>query len=555
MLDTEFCRNILKLPEPWLVESVRVDKPSNRIDIQVTLNVGRGGMFRRQPNCPRCHRSLPQLRDAKQRVLRHLNLGEMRTYLSVPVIEGNGPQQHDCGCRRSWAKVGSRFTHEMERLVVEGLHLLGSISAVSKLYGINVSDVREINAQNNILEFEEPQGPESKALAYGQAHFDEGGLQVAYLEGHAEAHVEQQPKAAIVAAETPAPGSPDGSVPAESHPVWQRLIDERISVSANAIGLKMLLEQIRLTVGSNPSEITRLAGARILRQYFVKHWHRNKAELAQLLNTAQHATAEAESTRAAPEVPAENSPGWQDLIDGRIPIRSDAIGLKMLLERLRLTLGSQPLPAGRLAGARILRQYFVKHHTRHRAELEMLHASRRRSAAAPAAHKDTVIPEETAQCWQMLISGALDIHTNAVGLTMLIERIRLTLGRNPSEPARLAAARVLRQYFEKYHTRHEYELRLLTSAEVSPGAAVGGQVVEFVEVPPETHPNWQKLISGELQIRTDALGLKMLLERVRISLGTEPSDALRLAAARVLRQYFIKHRSRHRAELEQLKAA
>jgi hypothetical protein len=138
---------------------------------------------------------------------------------------------------------------------------------------------------------------------------------------------------------------------------------------------------------------------------------------------------------------------------------------------------------------------------------------------------------------------------------MLLERIRLTIGRAPSAAARLAAARVLRQYFEKYRTRHDAELKLLVAEEVLYQPDSSGQVVEFVEVPPENHPSWDKLIRGELQIRTEALGLKMLLERVRLSLGSEPTEALRLAAARVLRQYFIKHRSRHRAELEQLKAA
>ncbi|MDZ7736473.1 MAG: hypothetical protein U5P41_10490 [Gammaproteobacteria bacterium] len=54
---------------------------------------------------------------------------------------------------------------------------------------------------------------------------------------------------------------------------------------------------------------------------------------------------------------------------------------------------------------------------------------------------------------------------------------------------------------------------------------------------------------------TDAVGLKMMLERIRLSIENNPSEASRLAGAKILRQYFIKHQSKHRAELEQLRAA
>ncbi|MGQ0658623.1 MAG: hypothetical protein ACT4NU_11120 [Chromatiales bacterium] len=549
MLDSEFCRQILKLHEPWQVEGVQVDKPSNRIDIEVGFGPGRPSLFRKHRPCPRCRCALPFARDCKRIVLRHLNFGEMRTYLSVPIMPGGGTSE--CACQRSWAKPGSRFTHEMERVIVEALRMLNSVNAVSRLLSINAADICGVNERNRILETDEPVGALASTIAYGKAHFDDGGLEVAYLDHEAEEEPAQRPITAVSSA------SASECVPHESHPVWQRLIDEQTAVHIRALGLKMLLEQIRLTVASNPTEKSRIAGARILRQYFVKHWSRHKIELAQLLDLVAPSGVTASPARSEADLPPENDVSWQHMIDGDIIVRSDAIGLKMLIERLRLSLGGQPTPAGRLAGARILRQYFIKHHGRHRAELAQLQAfaaAQRRGPGTPT-KADAEVPAETARCWQLLIDGALDIQSSAVGLTMLLERIRLTLGRSPSEPARLAAARVLRQYFEKYRARHERELRLLAGSDTAPPATGGGQVVEFVEVPAENHPSWQRLINGELQIKTDALGLKMLLERVRLSLGTHPTEALRLAAARVLRQYFIKHRSRHRAELEQLKAA
>lgn len=544
MLDNEFCRQVLKLHDPWQVEAVQVDKPSNRIDVDLGFRSG-SSLFRKRRVCPRCRTPLPPPREHNRVVLRHMNFGEMRTYLSVPVMPGG-----DCACQRSWGKPGSRFTHEMERVIVEALRMLNSVSAVSRLLSIVPGDVREVNSRNQILETDEPHGAHAAAVAYGKAHFDDGGLEVAYIDHEAE----EQP--VVRAAPVAASASPANEwVPLESHPIWQRLIDEPSAVRVRALGLKMLLEQIRLTVASNPTEKSRVAGARILRQYFVKHWNRHRDELSQLLDLAAPATmTTAAAGRSESELPPENDASWQDMIDGTVVVRSDAIGLKMLLERLRQSIGGNPTPAIRLAGARILRQYFIRHSARHRTELARLQAHAGETRPPLPARTIVEVPVETARCWQLLIDGDLDIQSNAVGLTMLLERIRLTLGRSPSDPARLAAARVLRQYFEKYRTRHDRELAALERAEAKP-ASVGGQVVEFVEVPAENHPSWQRLINGELPMKTDALGLKMLLERVRLSLGPHPTEALRLAAARVLRQYFIKHRSRHRAELEQLKAA
>jgi hypothetical protein len=76
-----------------------------------------------------------------------------------------------------------------------------------------------------------------------------------------------------------------------------------------------------------------------------------------------------------------------------------------------------------------------------------------------------------------------------------------------------------------------------------------------VTIPDINHPSWQRLINGEVEIVTDAVGLKMMLERIRLSIENNPSQASRLAGAKILRQYFIKHQNKHRAELAQLRAA
>ena len=63
------------------------------------------------------------------------------------------------------------------------------------------------------------------------------------------------------------------------------------------------------------------------------------------------------------------------------------------------------------------------------------------------------------------------------------------------------------------------------------------------------------MIDGELQIQTDIVALKMMLQSIRLSVENNPGEAARAAAAKILRQYFVKHQSKHRTEIEQLIAA
>ncbi|MFO1435148.1 MAG: hypothetical protein U1F34_01775 [Gammaproteobacteria bacterium] len=463
MLDTELFRNLLKLPEPWQVEEVRVDKPSNRIDIRIGFARRRSTFFSKQASCPRCHRPLPES-TGSARTLRHLNFGDMRAYLSIPVFKTDSINQNDCGCRRAWSNPGSRFSMEMERLIIEGLHLLRSIEAVSKLYSVNAADVREVNAHHHIVGADKPAAVQTPAaVAYAKAHFDDGGLEVAYIDEDDEPHTAHAAQAAERAAPPAAAPQPAATVPTssgipaeipmESDPLWQRLIENPASARIETLGLKMLLEQVRLSLASNPSPSARLAGARILRLYFLKHWRQSRPELEQILAHFRAAAAAPKAAQPDVAIPLENDPGWQYLIAGRVPIQPDAVALKMLIERLRLTLGPRPTVTSRLAGARILREFFLKHHARHRNELLQLIAAGRahmQQTAAPPPKAEPAtkidIPADTARCWQLLIDGNLDIHTSAVGLTMLLERVRLTIGRTPSPAARLAAARVLRQY-------------------------------------------------------------------------------------------------------------
>lgn len=541
MQDLELCAHILGLEAPWVVDEVKVDRPSKRIDIVIGLGSGRRALFRKTASCPRCGRELPAPRDLRRVTLRHLNIGDMRTYLTVPLCDNAGAsaKARSCVCHKRWGKLGSRFSSEMETHVLEALNLLKSPQQVARLLGVAAAEVREIGEHNGAAAVGE------NIVGRQAPQFNQGGLEVTIID-----------QAAMEAPATPPPTAVP--VPPETHPVWMRIIQGSAVVTAAPVSFKMLLEQIRLSTTTYPTEASRRAGVRLLRQYFIKYWSRLRGEIESLVAEGGESVAVKPPAVDTSPVPEEKDNCWQLLVDGKLPLSTDAVALKMLLERVRLSLGSQADPAHRLAGARALRSYFTKYRSRLQKELRQLQANAGTAMnMTPPTPRRLHVPAETDSCWRHLILGELELRTEIVALTMLLERVRQSLGAAPSEAALLAATRALRQFFVKYAARLRGEVEQLIRAGTGPVPVLssGGQVVEFVEVPPENHPSWQRLIEGELELKTDALSLKMLLERIRLTIGPDADEVSRLAAARILRQYFIKYRGRHRAELEQLKVA
>ena len=212
----------------------------------------------------------------------------------------------------------------------------------------------------------------------------------------------------------------------------------------------------------------------------------------------------------------------------------------MMMERVRLSVERNPTEATQKAGIKILHQFFSKHQSRLQSEIQQL-------GGTPATGQTSAVPPVSSPVWQEIITGHKTVDTSAVGLQMMMERVRLSVERNPTEATQKAGIKILHQFFSKHQSRLQSEIQQLGGATTS--------AAQTLTVPPDSHPSWQRLINGELEIKTDVVALKMMLERIRISIENNPSDASRIAGAKILRQYFLKHQSKHQAELDQLLAA
>jgi transposase len=115
MRDTELYKALLGLKDPWRVREVRLDADSGRVD--VWIESARGMKW----TCPECQQETSLYDRSDERVWRHLDTCQFRTYLHarLPRVKccDHGVKQ----VRAPWAEPGSRFSLLYENRVIDTL--------------------------------------------------------------------------------------------------------------------------------------------------------------------------------------------------------------------------------------------------------------------------------------------------------------------------------------------------------------------------------------------------------------------------------------------------
>jgi transposase len=123
MQDKELYRYLLGLEPPWTVERVDLNVSDQRVDVWTSHEEGL-----RWP-CPECGAMLPLYDHTLERVWRHLDSCQFKTFLHAR------PPRVDCkkhGVRQvrlSWAEEKARFTALFERLAIEVMRACDILSA------------------------------------------------------------------------------------------------------------------------------------------------------------------------------------------------------------------------------------------------------------------------------------------------------------------------------------------------------------------------------------------------------------------------------------------
>ena len=115
MRDFELYRHLLGLERPWTVRSVELNVPGQRVDVWA-----KHAEDVRWP-CPECGTPLGLYDHSEERVWRHLDSCQFRTYLHAQPPRVQCPTHGVRQVRLPWAEVRARFTALFERLAIDVL--------------------------------------------------------------------------------------------------------------------------------------------------------------------------------------------------------------------------------------------------------------------------------------------------------------------------------------------------------------------------------------------------------------------------------------------------
>lgn len=115
MKDTELYHHLLGLQEPWFVSDVQINVNGQQVDVWVEHPKGL------QWACPECGAQGPLHDHAQERVWRHLDSCQFRTFLHARPPRVVCPEHGVRQVRLGWAERRSRFTLLFERFAIEVL--------------------------------------------------------------------------------------------------------------------------------------------------------------------------------------------------------------------------------------------------------------------------------------------------------------------------------------------------------------------------------------------------------------------------------------------------
>ena len=131
MRDTQLYQQILGLTEPWSVSRVELKIPEGRVDIWLEHKEGV-----RWP-CPQCGKLVGLYDHTEERVWRHLDTCQLRTFVHARVPRAGCPEHGIRKVALPWAETGGRFTLLMERMIIDVLKQCMTISGACRIMRIS----------------------------------------------------------------------------------------------------------------------------------------------------------------------------------------------------------------------------------------------------------------------------------------------------------------------------------------------------------------------------------------------------------------------------------
>lgn len=130
MQDTELYRHVLGLERPWKVDRVELDIRGGRVDVWTVHEEGLRWA------CPGCRTELAIYDHAPERIWRHLDTCQFKTFLHARVPRVECPTHGVKQVSVPWAEARARFTALFERLAIDMLQV-SDIEGASKILRVS----------------------------------------------------------------------------------------------------------------------------------------------------------------------------------------------------------------------------------------------------------------------------------------------------------------------------------------------------------------------------------------------------------------------------------
>jgi transposase len=135
MRDTDLYKQILGLENPWYVSRVELKVAEKRVDIWIEHDFGV------QWECPKCSQTFTCRDHAEERIWRHMDTCQFRTYLHARIPRIDCPEHGVLQVKVPWSEARSRFTLLFECFVIDVIAQCANIQGACRLLRLNWDEV------------------------------------------------------------------------------------------------------------------------------------------------------------------------------------------------------------------------------------------------------------------------------------------------------------------------------------------------------------------------------------------------------------------------------
>ena len=235
----------------------------------------------------------------------------------------------------------------------------------------------------------------------------------------------------------------NSQLPLETDPIWRAIILHETSFRSGVPSLKFLIAKLELSCANAKDDASVMQDSiATLRQFFIKNRLQLKSEYAQIgVNQSTESTSEKSDVKAKKRTTlTADHPIWNSILSGDIDLLSKNIGLNMYITQLKsLYKKSDSTLQDKHQISKELLSYFKKNMAKLKPELLSIS---KMVVQFNSQQTEEILPEESHEIWDDIISGKINIKTTQMALKLLLVKARAT--DDESE-----ARKIIAQYFSR----------------------------------------------------------------------------------------------------------